>query len=69
MHIIILRKDTINYYYDKGVQNNNDIIIAGAGLSGLMAAKSASGNGLSVKVLEEDQEVGLPEKVLKFKKK
>jgi geranylgeranyl reductase family protein len=62
VHIIILRKDTINYYYDKGVQNNNDIIIAGAGLSGLMAAKSASGNGLSVKVLEEDQEVGLPEK-------
>ena len=44
------------------MQNNNDIIIAGAGLSGLMAAKSASGNGLSVKVLEEDQEVGLPEK-------
>ena len=44
------------------MQNNSDIIIAGAGLSGLMAAKSASGNGLSVKVLEEDQEVGLPEK-------
>ena len=40
MHIIILRKDTINYYYDKGVQNNSDIIIAGAGLSGLMAAIS-----------------------------
>ena len=39
-----------------------DIIVAGGGLSGLLAAKEASSYGASVKVLEADREVGLPEK-------
>jgi len=39
-----------------------DVVIAGGGLAGLLAAKEAASKGLSVAVIEEDFEIGLPDK-------
>ena len=38
-----------------------DVIIAGGSISGLLAAREAATEGLSVTVLEEDSEIGTPE--------
>jgi len=38
-----------------------DVVVVGAGPSGLMAAKEASQRGLRVTVLEEHEEIGIPE--------
>jgi geranylgeranyl reductase family protein len=39
-----------------------DVVIAGGGLAGLLAAKEAASKGLSVAVFEEDWEIGVPDK-------
>jgi len=39
-----------------------DLVIAGGGLAGLLAAREAASKGLSVAILEEDMEIGLPDK-------
>jgi len=39
-----------------------DVIIAGGGLAGLLSAKEASSRGLNVAVIEEDLEIGVPDK-------
>lgn len=44
------------------LQPDYDIVICGGSVSGLAAAKEASRLGVSVKLLEEDGEIGLPEK-------
>src|SRR5919197_4088309 len=38
-----------------------DVLIAGASVSGLLAAREIAARGLSVAVLEEDAEIGTPE--------
>jgi geranylgeranyl reductase family protein len=38
-----------------------DVVIAGGSISGLLAAREAAANGLSVLVVEEDVEIGTPE--------
>ncbi|MEM3614394.1 MAG: geranylgeranyl reductase family protein [Nitrososphaerales archaeon] len=39
-----------------------DVIIAGGGLAGLLSAREAASKGLCVAVLEEDLEIGVPER-------
>ncbi len=39
-----------------------DIVVAGGGLAGLLAARETSAEGLTVKIFEDNLEVGLPEK-------
>jgi len=39
-----------------------DVIVAGGGVSGLIAAKEVASAGLNVIVLEDDLEIGIPEK-------
>ena len=39
-----------------------DVIIAGGGLAGLLSAKEAASRGLRVAVIEEDLEIGVPDK-------
>ena len=39
-----------------------DVIIAGGGLAGLLAAREAASKGLSVAIIEEDFEIGVPDK-------
>ena len=39
-----------------------DVVIAGGGLAGLLAAREAASKGLSVAVFEEDLEIGVPDK-------
>ena len=39
-----------------------DVVIAGGGLAGLLAAREAVSKGLSVALVEEDLEIGVPEK-------
>jgi choline dehydrogenase-like flavoprotein len=39
-----------------------DTIVVGGGLSGLLTAKEIASSGFTVKVLEEDSEIGIPQK-------
>jgi hypothetical protein len=39
-----------------------DVVVAGGSVSGLLAAKEIAESGCTVKVLEDDLEIGLPER-------
>ncbi|NHV96347.1 MAG: FAD-binding protein, partial [Thaumarchaeota archaeon] len=39
-----------------------DVVIAGGGLAGLLAAREVASKGLNVAVFEEDLEIGVPDK-------
>lgn len=44
------------------MQTDFDVIVAGGGVSGLVTAREIAATGLNVIVLEEDYEIGIPEK-------